>query len=96
MAKELDQFWFRLGFKNSINIIVAARPHDVLNTLIYAGLTYYCREKDLPVSDGGVYDLFHEILYVRATHIDLCNSIRDVLSAHEGIRWCGAESESIF
>lgn len=96
LARELDNFWFRLGYKNSINIVVASHPHDILNKLIYAGLLYDCRDIKLPLSEGGVYDLFHELLYGKATRIDLCNSIRDVLADRKDVRWCGAESESIF
>lgn len=63
---------------------------------MHSGLLFDCRGIELPLSEGGVYDLFHEILYGRSTRIDLCNDIRNVLADHKKVRWCGAESESIF
>lgn len=96
IAKFMDSFWFRLGYHGSVNIVVTSAPHDVLTRLVYAGLLYDFRSTELPTSVGGVYDLFHETLFGESTRIYLCNQIREVLANREGVRWCGAETESVF
>lgn len=95
-SKYLDSLWFRFGYSNSINIVITNNPHDTLTRLIYSGLLVDLRNHVLPTSQGGVYDLFHELLFGRNTRIQLCNDIRTVLAKLEQHRWCGAELESVF
>lgn len=96
LAKYLDGLWFRLGHRNVSTIIVSSRPHVVLTNLIASGLIYDLRGIRLPEFEGGLYDLVQEILNGRSTFVSKCNEIRNILASHERVRWCGAESESIF
>nr|APG79109.1 hypothetical protein 1 [Hubei lepidoptera virus 4] len=92
----LDQFWFRLGYSNSINIVVSNTSHDILTKLVHSGLLVDLRASDLPLSQGGVYDLFQELIYGSNTRVKLCNDIRTSLAKLGPHRWCGAELESLF
>ncbi|CAB3252779.1 unnamed protein product [Arctia plantaginis] len=96
MSAYLDNFWFRLGYRDCTTIVVSAKSHDVLTRLCEDGLLYDLRSRQLPLYEGTLYDLLHEILTGKHTRIQACNSIRDSLSVLPGLRWCGAESESLF
>nr|APG79104.1 hypothetical protein 1 [Hubei lepidoptera virus 5] len=95
-SKYLDAFWFRIGYSQSMTIIVVSKSSDVINELIHVGLLCDMRSLKMPLSQGSVYDLLHEVLHGRSTRISLCDEIRDVLSQRGPLRWCGAEKESLF